>query len=330
MARKRKLIHSRVGGVGAVAVLLLLVLAGVFFGRNTPAAEIPERTAAPIAAGSIEVQFLDVGQGDSALVRIPNGEGYYTMLVDTGEKKYAQGLENHLRGLGITRIDVLICSHPHADHMGGMAQLIRHFDIGEIFMPDVPDSITPTTAVYEDMLDAVLEKGLSINVLCEGAYIDVPNGAKIEVYAPGKQGNAYTDLNNYSGIFKLIYGETSFLFTGDAEKALEKETLSKDYDLRATVLKCGHHGSAGATSAAFLQAVSPEYAVISCGAGNIYGHPSETILRRLQDFGCETLRTDTEKTIIMQSDGARVTVETGKPSIAAGAGTTEEEWTDAA
>lgn len=313
-----------------MTAMLLLVLIGVLFGRRSPAESIPGPSAASAGEGSMEVHFLDVGQGESTLVRIPNGEGYYTMLIDTGEKKYAQGLENYLRALGVSRIDVLVNSHPHVDHMGGMAQLILNFDIGEIFAPAVPDALTPITKVYEDMLDAVMKKNMQINELCEGAYIDVPNSAKIEVYAPGKQSQSQSELNNYSGIMKLTFGGTSFLFTGDAEASLENETLQKEYDFHAMVLSCGHHGASGSTTEAFLRAVEPEYAVISCGADNPYGHPGEELLQRLGDFGCEILRTDTDKTMILCSDGTEITVETNRPSIEGHAQTTEEELENAA
>lgn len=330
MARGSKLKNSRSGGIVSVTVMLVLVLVGVYFGREGFGKENPAVTPAPIVQGSIELRFLDVGQGDSTLVRIPNGESYYTMLIDTGEKKYAQALEDYLRELGISRIDMLVNSHPHADHMGGMAYLIRNFEIGEIFMPEIPDELTPTTAAFEDMLDAILEKNLHINELCEGAYLDVPSEAKIEVYAPGKQSQTQNDLNNYSGILKLSYGSTGFLFTGDAEKALELETLEKEYDFHATVLKCGHHGSAGSSSKEFLQAIQPLYTVISCGVDNRYGHPSEAVLKRLEEIGTTVLRTDLDKTIIMHSDGTEITLEKGQPSIAQDEIKSEEEQKDAA
>lgn len=264
---------------------------------------------------NLEVRYLDVGQGDSILIRIPNGDDMFVMLIDTGEQQYAQGLQNYLTELEIDRIDVLVNSHPHADHMGAMADIITEFEIGEIYMPMLTEEQIPTTRVYENLLDAILAKNMTVNPLYEGVYIDAPGDAQIDVYWPKQESSDVKELNNVSGVIRLTYGNTSFLFTGDAEEGVEETLVDSGLDLSATVLKCGHHGSSTSTTKDFLQAVQPQLCVISCGADNRYGHPDEEVLALLAEYGCKVYRTDQQGTIIMESDGKQISVEASGESI---------------
>lgn len=262
----------------------------------------------------LEVYFLDVGQGDSELIRLPNGEGVFHILIDTGEYAYADSLTEGLRALGVEKIDALICSHPHTDHMGCMARIVQRFEIGSFYMPRLPDEKVPTTSAYEALLNALEKKGLTATPLEQNTVIPCPAGASLQVSAP-QRGADWEDLNNYSGVLRLTYGETSFLFTGDAEKESEALVLEDGYEISADVLKCGHHGSRTSTSAKFLKAVNPRYAVISCGKDNSYGHPHEGTLEKLQKLGTTVYRTDEDQTVLAKSDGTTVTFETGLPSI---------------
>lgn len=264
---------------------------------------------------NLEIHYLDVGQGDSILIRLPNGVNTYVMLIDTGEQQYAQGLQNYLTELGVDRIDVLVNTHPHADHMGAMADIITEFEIGEIYMPMLTEELIPTTRVYENLLDVILAKDMTVNPLYEGVYIDAPGEAQIEVYWPKQELEDVKELNNVSGVLRLTYGNISFLFTGDAEEMVEEELVSSGLDISATVLKCGHHGSSTSTTYDFLQAVQPQLCVISCGADNRYGHPNEEVLERLEDFGCDVYRTDRQGTIIMETEGKKITVTVDGESI---------------
>ena len=264
----------------------------------------------------LSVYFLDVGQGDSALVRIPDGNGTFDMLIDTGEYAYADGLTETLQALSVERIDALICTHQHTDHMGCMARIVQRFEIGEIYMPKLPNEVVPTTSAYEALLNAIKQKPLRANALYRGTKIDCPAGASIEVLAPEKDAD-WDDLNNYSGVLRISFGDTAFLFTGDAETASEKLILKSDATLWADVLKCGHHGSRTSSSANFLKAVSPDYAVISCGAGNSYGHPHDGTLEKLSKLGTEVFRTDEDGTILAASDGKTVRFTVGLPSVKA-------------
>lgn len=274
-----------------------------------------EKTGAPVSAaqgdtggggsasGTLEVYFFDVGQGDSELIRLPGGEN---ILIDAGTSSTEDELVGELRSLGAETLDLVVATHPHADHIGGMAAVIDAFDVRQVVMPRVSESDTPTTKTYENLLQSIADKGLTITPAEPGDELLSSGGAVLTVLAPN--GEDYGDLNNYSVVLRLTYGEDSFLFTGDAEEASEEEMLSLDWPLTATVLKCGHHGSETSTSPAFLDAVSPQYAVISCGVDNDYGHPDAVTLEKLEAAGAEVFRTDRQGSILASTDGSGVTM----------------------
>lgn len=283
-------------------------------GTARPASEAP----AP-SPGTLQVYFFDVGQGDSTLVRVPVGDGMWNMLIDTGEYAYADGLTETLRELGVERIDALVNSHQHTDHMGCMARIVQRFEIGTVYMPQLPEDQVPTTSAYEALLNRLNEKDLTAVPLCEGAQIDCPDSVTLEVLATDPNA-VWEGLNNYSGVIRLTWGETRFLFPGDAEKQSEQVMLYSGADLSADVLKVGHHGSSSSTSQGFLEAVSPTYAVISCGRDNPYGHPHRETRAILQQYNITTYRTDEDQTILAQSDGSAVSFRTGLAGIA------EKQW----
>lgn len=274
-----------------------------------------EKTGAPVSAaqgdtggggsasGTLEVYFFDVGQGDSELIRLPGGEN---ILIDAGTSSTEDELVGELRSLGAETLDLVVATHPHADHIGGMAAVIDAFDVRQVVMPRISESDTPTTKTYENLLQSIADKGLTITPAEPGDELLSSGGAVLTVLAPN--GEDYGDLNNYSVVLRLTYGEDSFLFTGDAEEASEEEMLSLDWPLTATVLKCGHHGSETSTSPSFLDAVSPQYAVISCGVDNDYGHPDAVTLEKLEAAGVEVFRTDRQGTILASTEGSGVTM----------------------
>ena len=317
------------GGFGwllvAVFVCFLLILAeeqGVFNRRlnreepssalssSMPEGEVSEEVPEEEPPKELEVYFLDVGQGDSELIRIPDGDDVFCVLIDTGEYNNADRLTNALRSLGVERIDALINSHPHTDHMGCMARIVQRFDIGTVYMPRIPDDQVPTTSAYEALLNALEAKELTAVRLRSGTKILCPETVKFEVIAP-EVGDVWSALNDYSGVIRLTYGDTSFLFAGDAEKESEYNILEGGYDVEADVLKCGHHGSRTSTTARFLKAVHPQYAVISCGVDNSYGHPHEETLEKLNILGASIYRTDMDKTVLARSDGTWIAFTTG-------------------
>ena len=183
-------------------------------------------TSSSISADKAQIYYLDVGQGDSELICLPTGE---TILIDAGLKSGSDRLTAYLKELGVDRIDILIATHPHADHIGGMEKVIQNFEIGEIYMPKVADDQVPTTATYTKLLEAIQAKGMKINQAKAGTTIFSNDNATLEILAPNN--SEYKDLNNYSIVTKLTYGNNRFLFTGDAEKESENEMLSKGYDL---------------------------------------------------------------------------------------------------
>ncbi|MDD2556326.1 MAG: MBL fold metallo-hydrolase [Syntrophaceticus sp.] len=245
----------------------------------------------------LTVHFLDVGQGDSILIQFPNDSA---MLVDAGPDENGAPVISYLKKQGVKKIDYLVATHPHADHIGGMAAVIKEFDINKVYMPKV----THATKTFEDMLLAIKGKGLKITPARAGLDILDQDGLQATFTAPC--GSYYDSLNNYSAVVKIQYGNTSFLLTGDAEDISEQEMLADGMDLQADVLKVGHHGSSSSTTPALLRSVAPEYAVILLGAGNDYGHPHQETLEHLADAGVNIYRTDQEGTIVFASDGKQV------------------------
>lgn len=242
----------------------------------------------------LRVDFLNVGQADCALL---STNGHY-MVIDGGNNGDADTILSYLEGQGVEKLDAVVGTHPHEDHIGSLDAIINHFDVDAVYMP----KIMHTSKTFEDVLDAVANKGLKIKSPSSGDTIDF-NGLEIEVLGPQRE---YKDFNNNSIVLKVNAGETAFLFTGDAEETAEKDILQADYDLQADVLKVGHHGSSTSSSQAFLQAVKPKYAVISVGVGNSYHHPEEEALQRLQSIGAEIYRTDLQGNIVCTTDGKNI------------------------
>ncbi|MCF0149609.1 MAG: lamin tail domain-containing protein, partial [Clostridium sp.] len=190
--------------------------------------------------------------------------------------------------------------HPHEDHIGGLDDVINNFSIGKVIMPKA----TTTTKTYEDVLTAIRNKGLTITLPKTGDKYSI-GGATFTILAPNSE--SYDSLNNYSVVVKLTYLNNSFLFTGDAETLSENEMINKGLDLKADVLKVGHHGSSTSTSQGFLDRVNPKYAVVSVGKDNSYGHPNKTVMDRLQSKNINIYRTDESGTIIATSNGNNIT-----------------------
>lgn len=294
--------------ISAVVLLAAAVLAGArqlgFSWEDLPVGGSPASSAAQaMPEGTLEVVYFDVGQADSELIRLPGGQN---ILIDAGTSATQDELVEELRSLGAETLDLVVATHPHADHIGGMAEVIEQLDVRKVVMPRVAESETPTTKTYENLLQSIADEGLSITPAEPGTELWNENGAVLTVLGPN--GSEYGNLNNYSVVLRLTFGEDSFLFTGDAETECEEEMLAKGYDLSATVLKCGHHGSETSTSQAFLDAVSPQYAVISCGVDNDYGHPDAVTLDKLSTAGVEVFRTDLQGTITAVTSGSGVTI----------------------
>ncbi len=260
----------------------------------------------------LSVHFIDVGQGDCSLILF----GDKAVLIDAGEKEFGGAVADYISSQGVEKLDYIIATHPHSDHIGGMAEVIRSLDAGEVIAPKVSEELTPTSMAYEDFLSALSEKGLRLTAAKAGTVYSLADGTDendntcFEILSPIR--DDYEDLNDWSVVVRLIHGETSFLFTGDAETDAENEILDSIADISVGVLKAGHHGSSTSTSERFLEAVDPSVAVIQCGNENSYGHPHRETLDKFKRNGVKYYRTDECGTVIVYSDGESVRIVTEK------------------
>lgn len=243
----------------------------------------------------LTVHYLDVGQGDSIFIELPNGKA---MLIDAAERDMAEKITSYIKDMGYEKLDVIVATHPHSDHIGGMAEVISSFSVGSAYISPA----THTTATYERMLEAIENSGCEVFTPYASDMILSEESLTIEVIAP-KRNCDLTDLNNSSICIRLCYGENVFIFTGDAEKEEEDGIWT---NIKCDVLKLGHHGSSTSTSENFLKKTEPEYAVISCGESNSYGHPHSEVISLLEKNGIEILRTDLLGDIVFVSDGVNV------------------------
>jgi len=245
--------------------------------------------------GQLKVSYIDVGQADSILIQ----QGGNNMLIDAGNNADANTVVNYIKQQGISKLDYVVGTHPHEDHIGGLDAVINKFNIGTIYMPKV----TSNTATFKDVITSIKNKSLTITTPTPGATFKLGD-VVCTILAPNS--SSYNDLNDYSIVIRLTYGNTSFLFSGDASAVSEMEMVKKGYNLKADVLKVGHHGSKTSSCANYLDAVKPKYAVISVGKGNDYGHPEASTLSRLQSTGINIFRTDEAGTVICTSDGKNI------------------------
>lgn len=246
-----------------------------------------------LSKDTLKVHFLDVGQADSILVETVNNK---TMLIDAGETKKGAVI-GALNKYNIDKIDVLVATHPHSDHISEMADVIEGFEIGTVYMPKV----IHTSKSFENMVNSIHEKGIKVCEARAGESFTLDDNVICDIVSPCSEN--YEGLNNWSAVIRLTYGESSFLFTGDAEELAEKEILKSGADISADVIKVGHHGSSTSSCEEFIERVSPKYAVISVGEDNDYGHPHEEVLKLFSDKNISVYRTDKSGTITAFSDG---------------------------
>jgi len=242
----------------------------------------------------LQVHYIDVGQGDAILLVSPSKK---TMLIDAGENDDEELIVNYIKKQGIDKLDYVVGTHPHADHIGGLDNVIRKLNIGDLYMPKV----VHTTKTYESVINEARKKDLKIKGAKAGVEFLLDEDISVSMFSPKE--SKYKELNNYSPIMKVTYKDTSFLFTGDAEREVEEEVIDAGYDISANVLKVGHHGSTSSTTDKFLGKVNPSIAVIQVGKDNKYGHPHDETIKKLMDMGVEILRTDVNGDIILLSDG---------------------------
>lgn len=309
---RRKKKNSIAYAITAIIVIVVILLfgnklsmdnIGTMFSNiseNVVAQESPDINTNVVEGQDVVVKFFDVGQADSILVQSAG----VNMLIDAGTNNMGNTVVQNLKDLGITKIDYLVGTHPHEDHIGGMDDVINNFEIGTIYMPKVQTN----TKTFEDVLDAISNKGLTITTPEVGYVFEVGN-TKCEVMCAGTgTTEENSNLNLSSIVIRMVYGEESFLFMGDAE---EKNESSRQWP-QTTVLKVGHHGSDTSSSESFLNQVKPEISVISVGINNTYGHPKKTTLDKLNALGTSIYRTDQNGTITITCDGTNCVVTTEK------------------
>lgn len=272
-----------------------------------------EKPVSENVSGSAEAQvyFIDVGQGDSELIRLKDSG--IDILIDAGTRSTKQELADYLKELGVDDIDILIGTHPHEDHIGGMAKIIEEFPIGTLYLPETSDEMTPTTKTYESLLDAAESKNVTVRTAAAGDVLLEQGNTSFKVLSPSH--TDYDNLNDYSIVTRLKVGNTAFLFQGDAETPVEEEILDSGADVSCDVIKLGHHGSSTSSSRAYLEAANPSAAVISCGVGNEYGHPHRETMDLLEKLSITPYRTDTQKTLLAETDGKTIVWQTELESV---------------
>lgn len=277
-----------------LVIMFTLSLAYVLFSRQ-------ERAVQPVEeGGSFQIHFIDVGQADAALVIC---DGHY-MLIDGGNAEDSDLVYSYLERHGAKNLDYMVASHAHEDHIGGLSGALNYAKVDNALCPVTEYS----SKVFQDMVKYLGQQGKTLTVPAPGDKFEL-GSARVEILGPVQE---YDDTNDTSIVLRIDYGETSFLFTGDMETGAEKDLLESGANVRATVLKAGHHGSDTSTGYQFLREVSPQYTVISVGEGNKYGHPSNEVLSRFRDAGTEVYRTDMQGHVIAESDGKTVTFRTEK------------------
>ena len=296
---------------------LAIVLAGVFFAfvilmaisarlekPFLPTWDELLGVSQPEISDDWQMHVIDVGNADSILFT----DHTHSLLIDAGERGDGDDVLRYLEEQGIQKLDYVVASHFHEDHIGGMADVINGIEIGTFLLSFMPEEYTPTSAVYADMLSALLDRNVPVEDVRPGDRFAVGD-AQLDVLGPIGESD---DMNNQSVICRVTCGGTRFLTMGDAEIPAENRLLASGYSLSADVIKLGHHGSKPSSSEEFLRAVSPRYSVMTCGTGNSYGHPHKEVLALVEKLGIENYRCDKQGHVVFTTDGENVTVTTEK------------------
>ncbi|GIW23414.1 MAG: hypothetical protein KatS3mg068_2421 [Candidatus Sericytochromatia bacterium] len=261
----------------------------------------------PTYSKELVVSFIDINQGDSVLIQLPNNQN---ILIDGGDKEYSKYLEKFLKDRKIKQIDIMIITHPHIDHYGGLLNIAKKFEIKHVL-----DSGAKTNAItYLELLKILNSKKVKFSIARRGDKFSFENNLSLEILSPKEPllKNTRSDINNSSIVAKLRYNNVSFLFTGDIENEIEEQLLRDNINISSDILKIAHHGSRHSSSEEFLKKVNPSIAIISCGLNNSYGHPHKQLLNRLNRLKIQYYRTDLNGDIIITSDGYKYYVSFSK------------------
>ena len=284
--------------IGLVILIVVIIQGNLFDNVSNATASINDSTKSDKidakVEGNLSVSFIDVGQADSVLIR----NGNYNMLIDAGNNEDGEKLVNYFKSLGIEEFTYVFATHPHEDHIGGMDDIINNFKIDNYYMSNK----LSTTKTFMDVLDALDGRNLKYTVPNKGDTLKLGD-ANIKVIYPGDD---KSNINDSSIVLKITYGKNSFLLTGDATSNVERKIYNED--IKSDVLKVAHHGSSYSSTDVFLDKVKPYYAVISVGKNNIYNHPSNKTLEKLNKRNIKVYRTDLDGTIVFISDGDNLSV----------------------
>ncbi len=303
-AKNKKLIYTLI-----VLVIAVITAFGSSRGWWGDFSEDPGNTLGDFTQTTVQndenndfsVHFIDVGQGDCTLVM----SGDKALLIDAGENGHETEVLNYLRSMKIDKLDYIIATHQHSDHIGGLPEVLEEFDADNIIMPRLTKAQTPTNSTYTAFLKALQKTNAKIISAKPGLKYSLGE-AEFEILGPVT--DDCENINSMSAVTKITFGETSFLVTGDAEKDEELEIIENGANLDCDVLRVGHHGSTTSSCKDFLDAITPEICVISCGANNDYGHPHDKVMKRLDNYTDEIYRTDICGSIVMTSDGKNIEI----------------------
>ena len=300
--------------VRKLLLLIIVLIIGFFYSKfennnvskensNSVQNVVQEEKSLMVKDQILNVYYFNVGQADAILLELSD----HYMMIDAGNNVDGPLLVNFMKNVGVEKIDYLVATHAHEDHIGGIDNIIDSFEINKFYMPDV----VTTTKTFEDVIVSLENKNIGIDVPEIGELFNFGQ-MKFEVLYLS---NDDSDLNETSIVLRGIYGNNSFLFMGDATNNCERVIMSNKSIIDSDVLKVGHHGSKYSSSIDFLKKVTPEYAIISTGVGNSYEHPHDEAIVRLEKIGAEIYRTDINGTIVVSSDGKSISVNTIKTEL---------------
>ena len=306
MAKRRKASSKKIVKFAPFLVILVVVLLGMVFALFDNYGILSYKDITTFLGLSdkafkgneeVKVHFIDVGQGDCTLIE----SGGTTVLIDAGEMQNDERVCSYLKAQGIKKLDYVIGTHPHSDHIGALATIIQNVDVGTVILPKLPDDLVQSTQFYRNLLAAIRNKNLKITQAVPNEEYDLGGISTLKILGPITENSK--NLNDYSIVCKLTHGDNTFLFMGDAEASEEDDLMNANADLKADVLKVGHHGSSTSSKKKFLKAVSPKYCVIMVGAENSFNHPNAKTVTRLTKQTDQIYRTDLLGTIVVESNG---------------------------
>ena len=294
-------IFKRILVVTVLLVILLMAVSDTFGFVSYEDMMVFLRLRPPVfTTAELSVHFIDVGQGDSTLII----SGDRTVLIDAGDSEGGQAVRSYLVSQKVDHLDYIIATYPHSDHTGGIETVLESFETGTLLIPVFSENGKSEDDLYawHELNRTAEAAGIAMTEAVPGMTLDL-GISSLSVLAPSGD---YDEINNYSVVTELTHGNNTFLLTGDAETESEADMLKSGVLEDIDVLKAGHHGSSTSTGSEFLEIVKPEYAVISCGAGNSYNHPSGSVMKRLGEYGVRVFRTDLQGSIIAKSDGKTI------------------------